>query len=417
VRFLTARRLILAGIVLLLLGGAIAFFYPRIAEAYHLRLAQRALEGYDFPTAKTHLERCIALRPGDAEAHFLLARTCRRAGDRAGAAASLQEARRLNFDPKKIGLEELLAQAQAGLVVPLEQNLRWALASHPEEERVILEALIVGSLQANFSREAFNWANRWAEHFPDDPQALFWRARALELGLRPEPAIREYRQLLERKPDHAEAHLRLGQVYLREGRFPDARPEFEACLQLRPDDTEALYGLARCQRELGQTEAVRETLDRLLTLDKDHAGGLLLRGQLELAAEHPEAALPWLRRARTARPRDREANQALANALRALRQEEEARGYERVREEIDRDLKQLKEVVRRAIDAPRDATLRYEAGTLLQRLGQDEQAAHWLFSALQLDPAHEPTRQALTQCLQKLGDPRLTDLQNQVTKP
>src|SRR5262249_34684840 len=56
---------------------------------------------------------------------------------------------------------------------------------------------------------------------------------------------------------------------------------------------------------------------------------------------------------------------------------------------------------------PQDAALRYEAGAILLRLGQEQQAARWLVSALLLEPDHQPSKAALADCLEKLGDPKL----------
>src|SRR6266478_2199603 len=46
----------------------------------HLRAARRDLERFDFAGAITNLSVCLRQRPTDGEAHFLLARTARRAG-------------------------------------------------------------------------------------------------------------------------------------------------------------------------------------------------------------------------------------------------------------------------------------------------------------------------------------------------
>ena len=58
-------------------------------------------------------------------------------------------------------------------------------------------------------------------------------------------------------------------------------------------------------------------------------------------------------------------------------------------------------------------SLRYAAGTILLRLGQAAEALTWLFSAYQLDHDHEPTKKALAEGLQKLGDPKLVEYYRQ----
>ena len=69
----------------------------------------------------------------------------------------------------------------------------------------------------------------------------------------------------------------------------------------------------------------------------------------------------------------------------------------------------MDDLTKEILAQPRDVSLRYEAGTTLVRLGQDGQAIRWFVSALMLQPRHQPTRQALAGCIQRLGDPKLAD--------
>src|SRR5207248_5090051 len=104
-----------------------------------------------------------------------------------------------------------------------------------------------------------------------------------------------------------------------------------------------------------------------------------------------------------------ETYQALATTLRLLNRQEEAQRYEAKRQALEHDLRRMEDLTKEIIQRPRDAALRCEAGTILLRLGQDEQAARWLASALLIDPGHAPTKEALRACLPKLGDPKLVE--------
>jgi Flp pilus assembly protein TadD len=136
----------------------------------------------------------------------------------------------------------------------------------------------------------------------------------------------------------------------------------------------------------------------------------VLLGQLELSADRPEDALPWFREAARVLPNDLELNLALATALRRLRRDEEAKVYERRHQEIRRDLREMDRLTKAILTQPGDVTLRHEAGVTLMRLGQDDQAVRWFVSALQIDPTHQPTREALARCIRRLNDPRLEEL-------
>jgi tetratricopeptide (TPR) repeat protein len=411
----TPARLAVVIICLLLIGGVGCFVaYPQLAGAYHWRNAQQALEQYDFPRAKTHLRRCLEIWPGSGESAFLLARTCRRAGEFSTARTHLQEAERLGWTPALVDLERLLMAAQAGMVQPVEQELGRFLETRPDERAIIFEALVKGCLQGNFLDDAYGWCTRWVEDLPEDCQAHLLRGRVLESGLRYDLAAKEYQRALECTQKSAsllllKAHLGLGEMLLRKGQYAAALPHFQAYLQGQPHDTAALLGLARCQRCLSPPEVALATLDQLLAEHEADAGALLLRGQLELERGHAAEALPWLQRAEHLPPQDVDTYQALATALRLLNRKEEAQAYETKRQLTERDLRRMEELTKEIIQRPRDAALRYEAGTILLRLGQEQQGARWLATALLVDPHHQPTRKALALCLPKLGDPHLVE--------
>src|SRR5205085_1570220 len=123
-RGLLARRrvrpVLAAAVVLvcLLAMGVVGYtvIYPQIEAVYHWRQAQRAIDDYDFSRAQAHLRRCLAVWPDSGETQFLMARTCRRAGDLDAARAHLREAKRLHWVEDEVRLESLLMQTQFGAV-------------------------------------------------------------------------------------------------------------------------------------------------------------------------------------------------------------------------------------------------------------------------------------------------------------
>jgi tetratricopeptide (TPR) repeat protein len=402
-----SARLAALALCLAALGAAGALlFYPHLTASYHIRQARRALEQDDFALAVEHLRGALAAQEGSAEAHFLLARTCRRAGDADAARAHLERGRALGWDRDQVRLEELLQEAQSGMVAPVEEVLQRYLGAGIEE-RLVLEALARGCLQSNLTERAYSYTRRWVDRYPDDWYGRFWHGRALEQGLRYDLAAEAYRAVLERNPEYVEANLHCGQVLLWPGRYPEALLYFEAVVRRQPANEAALLGLAQCQRSVRPPEEARATLGRLLALPGEHPAGWLLLGQLELDADRPAEALPWLERAVRQTPLDRDANQALATALRWLDRPAEAEPYERRKQEVERDLHRMDELIKASLAKPRDASLRYEAGTTLVRLGQDGEAVRWFVSALVLDPRNQATRQALAGCIDRLGDPQL----------
>jgi tetratricopeptide (TPR) repeat protein len=408
---LSSRRpySVLVGVLCLLVIGGVGWFvlYPQVNASYHWRQAEHAVLDHDFGAAQAHLQRCLEAWPQSGETHFVMARTCRRAGDLAGARTHLDEARRLGWVKELTDLESLLLQAQSGAVRPVESRLRGYLTQGHRDAALIVEALVIGWLEGNFVEDAYRLTSVWLEEHADDWAVRFWHGRVLEAGLRYDLAAEEYARVLERKPGYAAAHLRRAEVLLWKGRYKEALPHFEAYLRHDAHHAAALLGLARCQRVLGSPAETRATLTRLLADHPEDAGGCRLRGQLALDEGHAEEALAWLQRARALGPPDMENCQALATTLRHLQRVDEALAYERQGQQIKKDMQRVEELIKEINTHTQDVSLRYEAGTTLVRLGREQEGARWLASVLLLDPGNQPARKALADCVEKLGDPQL----------
>ena len=193
-------------------------------------------------------------------------------------------------------------------------------------------------------------------------------------------------------------------MLLVKGRPAEALPHFQVYLEREPADAAAWYGLARCERQAGSAVRSRAALERLLPVAPDHAGGLLLRGQLELDSNQPEQALAWFRRAESLTPLDRDVCINLATALRQLGRSDEAAPYEERRDRILKDLHRLDALVKQSLAEPQNAAPRGEAGKILIGLDQERKALPWLASALMLDPGNAVARDALGECLRKTQD-------------
>jgi tetratricopeptide (TPR) repeat protein len=416
--FLTRRRLVLA-LVSLLLFGAIASYTLRpgmrpnqvawsgdraTTEArndWHQALL--ALDRHDFLLAKTHLARCLEVWPIHAETHFLMARTCRRAGDEAGWQAHFRKAEILGWDKSAVDLERELRQAQSGNLRGVENGLLSRLDSFPPEEELILEALAEGYLKTDHLNAVLELTRQWIERYPDHWEPKLFRARALLLAHSVDQAIAEYGRILKLKADHPEAHLELAGALLANSQFQEAAEHFRIYLAHQPNDSAALVRLANCQLSLGQTEAARASLDRLFIIHPEDAAGFFVRAKLELAAARPDGALHWLKRAESLAPHETDITYSLVLVLQQLGKQAEAKQYERKLQDLRRQYEQLETVKAKIRGQPDNVVLRDEAAAVSLRLGHAEEAGHWLRSALQLDPNHRPTHKLLAEYFQKLG--------------
>lgn len=118
---------------------------------------------------------------------------------------------------------------------------------------------------------------------PDDPRWPYYLAYLSEQNGRLEQAAAGYRGTLEIQPDHAQARLRLGQIYLELDRFALAEPLFQASTRVEKLQGAALFGL----------------------------------GQLALAQKDPERAIRLLQQALVVSPEASQMHYPLAMAYRA----------------------------------------------------------------------------------------------------
>jgi tetratricopeptide (TPR) repeat protein len=376
--------------------------YPQAVGAYHWRRARAAVEQFDLKTARAEMERCLQIRPKNGEAHFLMARTCRRAGDFDAAREHLAEAERLGWVKEIIDLEFQLMTAQMGLPARAEPALTKLLQRGHSEETIILEALARGYLQINLAREAHRWTRIWVERHPDDWLAHYWQGQALTQGGQNELAVEAFEKALAGNPNHPGTHALLADALYRVARFPEAATHFQAALAATPDDDVALLGLANCQRALGRSAEARTTTERLLQDHPDQAGGWRLLGQVALDEDDPRTALERLRQAEALDPYDRLTAKALGTALRRLRRDEEAEQYEARLKRLDDDYRRMGELRKQILTEPKNLGARFEIGVVCLRLGRAAEAERWLVGVLEQDPHHAGARQALAECLRRL---------------
>jgi arylsulfatase A-like enzyme/Flp pilus assembly protein TadD len=98
-------------------------------------------------------------------------------------------------------------------------------------------------------------------------------------------------------PQILEAHLVLGNLYMKEKKFPDARASFQKALNLNPDYSAAIYGMAQAYQNEGNWAAARAGFERLTQLDPRDSKAFFHLGDLALAEKKFDAALPLFKKA------------------------------------------------------------------------------------------------------------------------
>ncbi|HET9426812.1 MAG TPA: YaiO family outer membrane beta-barrel protein [Allosphingosinicella sp.] len=94
-------------------------------------------------------------------------------------------------------------------------------------------------------------------------QSDYDRAVAARMSGRFDTAVEILRDMVDREPNHADARLQLGLVYLALQRLDEAQLEFERTLQLAPDYADARIGLARVAERRGDRARALEYVEPL----------------------------------------------------------------------------------------------------------------------------------------------------------
>jgi tetratricopeptide (TPR) repeat protein len=204
--------------------------------------------------------------------------------------------------------------------------------------------------------------------------------------------------LLEKHPDHAEAHRLLGDIYLsRAGEEPESAPllaqaiqEYTAALTFDPASRETSRLLAEIYYQTGRLEEAAGVLDRFaarLNLDTQQA---LLHGRTLTQLGRHEEARALLEQVVAERPTSLEAIDSLA----AL--------YE-YQEEFDAAIALYTPMLD---DVGRRGYLQERIGTLQARAGRYPEAIASLEEARRLQPDHSRTFVFLAQAYENTGDLR-----------
>ena len=196
-----------------------------------------------------------------------------------------------------------------------------------------------------------------------------------------------YRQILDIKPDFAEAHNNLGNVLRELGRLDDAVATYHKTLALKPDFAEANYNLGNALRELGQLDDAVASYDKAIALNPDYAKAHNNLGNTLKELGRFDDAVASFQKAIALKPDFSEANYNLGNALQDLGSLDAAAAS-----------------YYKAISHKPDYAIAHNnLGTALNKLGQLEESLSSYEKALAIDPDYAEAHNNLGVVLQDLG--------------
>ena len=225
------------------------------------------------------------------------------------------------------------------------------------------------------------------EDEPDNVNARFNLAYALQSTTDEAGAIHHYRVIAERQPDLVPARQNLATLLMRAGEFADAAREFQAVARARPDDQSVLLLLAAAHREAGNHDAAAAAFRVVLERDGSSLDAVVGLAQALDASGRLHEAIPHYLRAAAIDPQLEELLPAIAARLEKAGARQDAielyRRYARAR--------------------PGDAAAQEEVGILLLEDGNPRSAAQALERSLAAEPT--PRRHAaLAEAYRQTGD-------------
>ncbi|MCI0465346.1 MAG: tetratricopeptide repeat protein [Gemmataceae bacterium] len=247
---------------------------------------------------------------------------------------------------------------------------------------------------------------RWLQVEPGNLQALYQRGEIHSHVGALNKAADDYRQVVEKRPEHGEARRRLVRCLVNIGRFEEALGHVAA---LRPNpaaDPEVLVDAARCHHNLGRKDQAQQLLKEVLAAHPDHGLALHEMGRQAALTGDDAQAERWLRKAVRALPHHYPAVYTLAQCLQRQGKADEAKPYAATAAQLKERLERVNEIRRREMSQrPFDPVLHAETGRLLIGLGQKETGHRWLLSALRLNPHQTAAHAALADYYEQEGDP------------
>lgn len=314
------------------------------------RAAVRAISQRDFAAAQELLQVCRRVWPNSGETLLLFAQVTRRANALDDVPALLDAAERAQAAPEAITFERELLRLQRGDPSSAEVFLKFCDAQpQAVESRLILEALVVGSMRRLDLGAAGRYIQRWERNCSEEAeqvQGWIWLAElALSKGDVDEAAS-YYRRAVPLRPQDSQLRLRLAELLTRNA--PRESLELLAQVSAAQPSTEDLpLDQARCYRSLGEHTTAEQLLTQFLAQHPRHFSAMLERGHVALDLRQFDVAEHWFRQALALEPDRREPNMALARCLQATDQTTEAQKYlakvAQIDARVEQRIKQLRE--------------------------------------------------------------------------
>lgn len=385
-----------------------------LGQQLALRKVRKAIFTGDATKLVEQMESLRLRNPGSAELTFLSAVACRRSGKTPQASEFLDQAWSLGWSRKAIQRERAMLRFQAGETKETERFLLGLPfdASSDTDPIEVYECLAKGYMSAMRLREAVFCINSWVGAAPDALEPRLLRAEIYNLMREHVREEAEYRDILRIDPTSFSAHVRLGNLLLRNKQIREALAEFETCRRLLPQEVKTLIRLASCHLHLGELDAAETALKQAEEMKQSpsvRALALTELGRLALDRKDFAKAAADLQEAVDLSPRNPTAHYALGTALSRLGDSKQAKLHLDLSHEIESAVDRYGDLVHEIMRVPQDPEPRCKAGEILLDQGLHKKAYVWFLSALNCDERSSRAHRCLGRYYADIGQQDLSE--------
>ena len=397
----SALLVIAIAFVLVCYGAYWGWNYHQTNSRYQTAL--QTVERREWKRAREQLKELIQQSP--TPDHYLLAaRAERRLENLSEAKKLLDLCQRLQgSETDAIKIERALLRIHEGELLEVEQFLRESITNNESHAVEILD-LLSAALEVNYREaEAQRCLDELLRRQPEHFDALVRRGRtARNMGWQ-EDAIQYFQRALRLRPEVDNVRIILAETLVNYGHYDQAREHYETLSQKQSQNPAVPFGLALSYLGTGESDKALQLFNQLIAANPKNWVALNERGKLAIQLDKAEEAVADLRLAESLAPAD-VAPTHLVSCLLLLGRHEEARKYQEKVARIHADRKLATDLGDRIREqAPNDPELRYQLGTQLLRTGKQRDGVHWLRTAIEKDPKHRKSHEALLDFFQSVN--------------
>jgi tetratricopeptide (TPR) repeat protein len=391
-------------LVLAVAGGAY-FAYDGYRMIRLSRTVRQALAARRIEEARKPLRHWLAIRPGSGEAFYYKAWAAMAADQPGEAAAAIERAGKLGFDPALLDCLRAIGQSRSERFTEAEPVLEQAFRKQFEPQDMIAKELARIYLASYRLEKAAGPIERWKKLAPEDPEPYVWSNEVLaRADSEPANLILNYRAALERNPKLDKARLGLAQQLSKARRFDEAEQEFLTYLKSNPNDSTAQLGLGRNAFQQGDLDVARRYFESAVKANPRQADALKELSQIDIRLGRFQQACEALERLTRIDPFDQDAHYSYGQALRLAGDNQRAQVELETAARLRKETNEIVDLKHALLKDPNDLNACFRVTKWLFDHGHLNEGLSWTKEILRREPRHVPTHRLLAEYYEKNGD-------------